>query len=260
MDNLKVTKRLYSTGKVPQQAVLDIQIRKSELTAQVKEIEFALESLKYQLSALLGSHEVIDIDLKSVPWNHLKSWQEAGVEYDYQEKALAHNLEASDLKVSAQKRNLIPDITLGMSYTKRNKIDGLGDFVGASISFPLPISSQRYADKNTAVFERLEAEHSYRNYKENKPHLLKKIEFEVKDLRNQLSILQRETLKFAKSSRDITAKSYSRGAADYTELLRAELQYQNQLIKEIKVVAKLKSKQVEYLFIKGDDLMMESKS
>lgn len=258
-DNLKVTNRLYSTGKVPQQAVLDIQIRKSELHAQIDKIGYALSALKYRLTSLLDSTEVLDVDLKTIPWDYLKDWKKAGEKFDYKDQQLSHRLQASELNVSAQRRNVIPDITVGVTYTKRNRLDGLGDFVGANISFPLPTSDSRYAVKSAALYQKLEAQSSYRNYRENKPHLLKKIEFQIKDISNQLDIIKRDTLRFAKSSRDVTAKSYSRGGADYVELLRAEIQYQNQLLKKIKLISQLKTKQVDYLFTKGDDLKMGNK-
>ena len=74
------------------------------------------------------------------------------------------------------------------------------------------------------------------------------------DVSNQLQVLQKETLKYSKSSRDVTAKSYSRGGAVYVELLRSELQYQNQLIKEINLIANLKTKKINYLFVNGSSL------
>lgn len=253
-NNLKITKRLYSTGKVPQQAVLDIQIRKSELGSLIEQNKYSQESLKHQLSVLLSSEEVIDIDLSTIDWKKLDNWKNSSDKHDYKKQTLKHNLQASDLKVSARNRNYLPDITFGISYTKRNDLDGIGDFVGASISIPIPTSDLRYAAKKEAVHKRMEAEKSYRNYLNTKPNLLKKMEFEIKDVNNQLSILQKETLKFAKSSRDITAKSYSRGGADYLELLRSELQYQHQLMKQINLIANLKNKKINYLYIKGSDL------
>ncbi len=252
--NLKITKRLYSTGKVPQQAVLDIQIRKSDLRAQLEQNHYSQKSLRHQLSVLLSVREVTDVDLNSIPWKYLDKWELAKEDYDYRKVALQHGLSASELKVSAQNRDFVPDITLGISYTKRNDIDGLGDFVGASIAIPLPTSDTKYAAKKSAVFKKMESEKNYRNYLNTKENTLKMMAYDIKDVANQLSILQRETLKFAKSSRDVTAKSYSRGGADYLELLRSELQYQKQLIKEVNLIANLKNKKINYLFVKGDRL------
>lgn len=252
--NLKVTKKLYSTGKVPQQAVLDIQIRQSELRAQIDRNSYDQDSIKYQLTALLSSKKKLDIQIETVPWNHLRNWDSAKEDNDYKKKSLKHRLRASDLRVTAQNRNLFPDITLGVSYTKRNDIDGIGDFVGASITIPIPTSSSRYADRKSAIFEKVAAEKKFKNYLISKDSQLNKMKNDIKDIDNQLTILQKETLKFAKSSRDVTAKSYSRGGADYLELLRSELQYQNQLLKEVNLIANLKNKKLNYLFLQGDDL------
>lgn len=256
-NNLKITKSLYATGKVPQQAVLDIQIRKTELSNQIEQNKYAQKSLKYQLSVLLSSEKVLDVELDSIPWTYLDLWKESSADQDFRKIALKHHLHASDLKVSAQTRNYFPDITIGVSYTKRNDIDGMGDFVGAGLSIPIPVSDTRYAAKSEAVFEKMEAEKKYRNYLNIKPNILKKMELEIYDISNQLKTLQKETLKYAKSSRNITAKSYSRGGTDYVELLRSELQYQNQRMKEINLKAILKSKKVNYLYINGSQLKAE---
>lgn len=253
-NNLKITKRLYSTGNLPQQAVLEMQVRQSELTSLLDQNKYSQESLKYQLSVLLSADKVLDIDLDTIPWNILDLWHESTDEYDYNKIAFTQNLHASDLKVTAQKRNFIPDITVGVSYTTRNDIDEIGDFVGASISVPIPVSDSKYAAKNEAVFERMDAERNYRNYITTKPNVLMKMNFEIKDVTNQLQVLQKEILKYTKSSRDITANSYAIGGADYLQLLRAELQYQTQLIREINLISLVKIKKINYLYINGSKL------
>lgn len=258
--NLKISKRLYANGKVPQQAVLDIQMRKSQLESDIANIDFSLRALKQNLSYLLATEEVVDLNLSSVPWDYLEDWKNSKGNFDYKEKELEHILKASDLKVSAKNRNFIPDIKLGFNYTKRNDLDRVGDFVGASITIPIPTSSKRYADKSQALLEKLAAEKNYRHYKRTKPRLLEKMKLEIGDHENQLKILVDQTLKYAKSSRDVIARSYARGGADYLELLRSELQYQNQLIKKVNLETNLKKKKIDFLFIKGDDLLTGSQS
>ena len=255
-NNLKVTKRLYSTGKVPQQAVLDIQIRKSELKTQIDQNSFTQESLKYQFRVLLNSKDNIELDLSSVPWKLLDDWKRGNEDNDYKEKSLKSNVENYGFKLSAHKKDLFPDLTLGFSYTKRNDIDGVGDFVGVKISFPIPTSSKKYATKNEMAYLKAEAERKYRHYQNIKPNLLNIIESEIEDANNRLETLQKESLRYSKSSRDITAKSYSRGGAEYLELLRAELQYQEQRMKEISLIAVLKERKVNYLFLKGSLLAL----
>ncbi|MDA8793052.1 TolC family protein [Bacteriovoracaceae bacterium] len=254
-NNLIITKRLYSTGDVPQQAVLDVQIRKSELSSQINQNKYKLESLKYKTSALLSAENDLDVDMQTIPWEILDNWNHQKGIKDYRKSSLESNLKASQLNVSAQNRNYFPDITVGVSYTKRNDLDDIGDFVGASITIPLPTSDHRYASKNKAIFEKMEAEKKYRHYIKSKTNVLKKIEFEIKNTKIQLKILLDDSLRFAKSSREITAKSYSRGGADYLELLRAELQYQNLLIKQINLTAELKKQKVNYLSIQGGALL-----
>lgn len=257
-DNLKVTKRLYATGKVPQQAVLDIQMRKSQLESDLSTIKSSLKGLESELKSLLGTNDLGDLDLKTIQWSYLEKWEKGAADFDFKEKELEHQVKSSDLKVSAKNRNFLPDVQLGFNYTKRNDIDGLGDFVGASITIPLPTSSKRYAAKTEAISERVAAQKRYRHYQNIKPMLLEKLALEIKDQESQLRILNKETLRFAKSSRDVTARSYARGGADYVELLRGELQYQNQLLKKIELETNLKKKKVAYLFFKGDALSLRS--
>ncbi len=257
-DNLKVSKRLYSTGKVPQQAVLDIQMRKSELEASLANVVAMIKVVDQEVTSLIGKEGELKLNVESVPWTHLDKWKKAAENYDFRKKELEDQLKASDLKVSAKRRNLLPDIKVGFNYTKRNDVDGLGDFVGASITIPLPTSSKRYADKSSALAQKLAAQKRYRYYQKTKPVLLKKMALEIEDEENQLSILKKQTLKYAKSSRDVTARSYARGGADYLELLRSELQYQDQRMKKVNLEAALKKKKVSYLFLQGDDLGLGS--
>lgn len=254
---LKISKRLYETGKAPQQAVLDVHIRKSELKASLDKINFTQRSLDLKLSEALSSNDKITIDLNTVPWGHLDNLEKSKSDFDFQERKLKHELQASNHKVSAKNRNYIPDIKLGVSYTKRNDIDGIGDFVGASVGFSIPIGSSKYAEKSAAVFDKAASEYNYKNYLKTKETELSRILIEIENLENELKILNSETLKFAKSSRDVAAKSYSTGTTEYVELLRSELQYQNQLLKRVKVISMLKNKKVSYLFLKGDDLKVE---
>ena len=256
--NLKVSKRLYSTGKSPQQAVLDIQIRKSELTALIDQNKFEKESLKHKVSSLFESEQLIDINLSTIKWSYLDRWRESSNKYDFKKEELVHQLKSDEIKVMAQNRNLLPDITLGVSYTKRNDLDGLGDFVGASITIPIPSSSSRYAARKSSIYQKSATQKKLRNYIATKPSTLKSIELRINDLANQLKILKKQTLEFAKSSRDITAKSYARGGADYLELLRSELQYQSQLIKEANLLSNLKAQKLSYFFINGDALGLGS--
>ena len=73
---------------------------------------------------------------------------------DNKELGLKERLKAKELSLSASKLNYVPDLTVSLGYTKRPNIDGNGDFVGASISFPLPFSGEKYSKHGKAVQEK----------------------------------------------------------------------------------------------------------
>ncbi|MCB9061913.1 MAG: TolC family protein [Halobacteriovoraceae bacterium] len=255
-DNLKITNRLYSTGKVPQSAVLNMQMRKSELNSKINNNQFSQNSLDLELTTILNSKSTVKLDLKSIPWDYLDSWMNSKSEFDFNEIVLKHELESSRLKLHSKNKNLIPDITLGVAYIKRNDLDKNGDFVEAGITIPLPISSTRYANKRSAIHENIAQEKIYKNYTQTRPLILSKIKNDILDLEDQISILHQQTLQYAKSARDIIAKSYARGGDDFSELLRSELQYQNLLMNEVNLITNIQQKKINYLFINGDHLTL----
>ena len=63
---LKVSKRLYSTGKSSQQAILEIQIRKSEIETDISNQSYELREVDDQLIYLVGSKK---IDATTIPWS-----------------------------------------------------------------------------------------------------------------------------------------------------------------------------------------------
>jgi outer membrane protein TolC len=160
---LKVSKRLYSTGKTSQQALLDIQIRKSEIESEINNKKYDLSQIDDRLQYLIGSS---NIDTTSIPWSTLKSVSKKIT--DNKELGLKERLKAKELSLSASKLNYVPDLTVSLGYTKRSNIDGNGDFVGAAISFPLPFSGEKYSKHGKAVQEKYMAVKNYENYKRQK--------------------------------------------------------------------------------------------
>ena len=67
---LKVSKKLYANGKTSQQAILDIQIRKSELESSLSNKEFELKQLDDFFEYLIGEDK--HLDFNTVPWNVLE--------------------------------------------------------------------------------------------------------------------------------------------------------------------------------------------
>jgi len=251
---IKVSKRLYTNGKISQQALLELQIRQSELEAQISNISFSLKDIERQAQYLVGelSGELV---LKSTPWSLLKVDLNHAVASDAVEKSFKKKLEASESMTSAQRLNYVPDLTISVGYTKRNdEVDDVGDFVSAGVGLSLPLSSKRYAQAGVSYINKLKMHNELKNYKAKRESELSRLKLQIHKVNAELSIIKNKSLAFAKGSRDITAKSYGLGGTSYLELLQSELKYQDLLMRKNELNADLAMKQVQYLFLSGDSL------
>jgi outer membrane protein TolC len=246
---LKVSKRLYSTGKTSQQALLDIQIRKSEIESELNNKKYELSQIDDRLKYLIGT---ADIKTASIPWKSLKTSSDKLK--DNKELSLKEKLKAKDLALSASKKNYVPDLTVSLGYTKRSDIDGNGDFIGAAISFPLPFSGEKYSKHGQAVQEKYMAVKNFENYKRQKNRDISVLRKEIEKLLGELSILKEKTIKFARNSREITAKSYGLGNSTYVELLQSELKLQKILMNKVMLEAKRDIKRATLKYVKGEPL------
>ena len=246
---LKVSKRLYSTGKTSQQALLDIQIRKSEIESELNNKKYELSQIDDRLKYLIGT---ADIKTASIPWKSLKTSSDKLK--DNKELSLKEKLKAKDLALSASKKNYVPDLTVSLGYTKRSDIDGNGDFVGAAISFPLPFAGEKYSKHGQAVQEKYMAVKNFENYKRQKNRDISVLRKEIEKLLGELSILKEKTIKFARNSREITAKSYGLGNSTYVELLQSELKLQKILMNKVMLEAKRDIKRATLKYVKGEPL------
>ncbi|MEX0799379.1 MAG: TolC family protein [Bacteriovoracaceae bacterium] len=255
-DMLKVTKRLYANGKVSQQAVLELQIRNSELEAQISNKRHILSHLEESLNYLAGDLPKT-LQLKSVPWKKLEI--ELGKESDSNEVELAlkEKIKASELSLKAQKLSYVPDVTLSVGYLKRDKDLEHGDFVSAGLSFSLPLSGQKYAQSDGAFARKLKAQNELKDYHLKRKSQLKSLEHEIFKMEDELKIINEKSLTFAESSREITSKSYGLGSASYIELTQAEIKLQNLKLRKSALEGRLASKKVEYLLLRGDKLHEE---
>jgi outer membrane protein TolC len=249
---LKVTKKLYANGRASQQAVLDIEIRKSEIESELSNKKFAISQIEDQLNYLSSSLKRGKFSFKSVPWKILNG--QAKSIKDFKELALKEKLHSKDFGLTAAKQNFVPDITVGVGYTKRSNVDNRGDFVGASISFPLPFSGKKYSNYARAVQEKYSALNELKDYRLKKEADSSILSREIKKLDAELKILNGKTIKFARNSRKITAKSYSLGNSSYVELLQSELKLQSLLLKKTLLSARRDIKKVTLKYRLGESL------
>ncbi|MEC9281797.1 MAG: TolC family protein [Bdellovibrionota bacterium] len=224
----KVSKKLYSNGKISQQALLEFEIRKAEIESTLQRQKIGLEQLSRKLMYLVKAES---ISPDSIPWEKLALIDTTKNFKDVKELSLQQSLKAKESKLTAVNLDKIPDLDVSIAYTKRYGVDNYGDFVSASITMPLPTSSTKYAQAATAYHEKFSAEKAYQDFLDNKEKDKYLLEMEIEKLKFDLKVLDEKTLKFASSAREITAKSYALGSANYTELLQSELKLQS-LLKE----------------------------
>lgn len=248
---VKASQKLYSNGTISQQALLEIQIRKSEIEALISNKEYEHQELMARVNYFFGMQDDT-LSLKSIPWKILEITNSKSI--DLKELSIESVLESRESMLMAKKKSYIPDLTFSLSYMKRANIDKKGDFVSASISFPIPTSSKQYAANDQAVSEKMTAKSTLLNYQLQKESDLKRFKIEKKKIMSELKILTEKAIKFAQNSRNITAKSYANGGATYFELLQAELKLQELLIKQSELGAKLLKIQIMIKFINGEKL------
>jgi outer membrane protein TolC len=247
---IKVSKKLYSNGKISQQGLLDIKIRHAQMQSLLDNKNFEIESLNAKLSYLFKNKS--KFKLSSVPWSIVNKKTKTNI--DLKKLALKSKLRASEHNLSASNLNYIPDVTFSLGYTKRSSFDELGDFVSASISFPIPSSDKKYANKDMAINQKYSATHNLNNYNLLKSRDIKILNINIKKIRNELKILETRALKFAESSRKITLKSYSLGEATYVELLQSEIKLQTILVKQVELKSLLLMKHIDLKYTVGEKL------
>ena len=94
---IKVSKKLYSNGKLAQQGLLEIQIRKNNIETKIIEIESKKKEIESLLGYLAGIEESKSLDLRTVPWENLEKGKNELT--DYQEKKLEKELRASEYQL-----------------------------------------------------------------------------------------------------------------------------------------------------------------
>ena len=245
---LSITKKLYSNGVTSQQALLEIQVRKSELDSDIKSVKHDIDAVNEQMSYLIGN---VTPNIESIPWSLLENKTQAT---DHLEESKKLMVDSSQANYRSSRLNLIPDVTVSFGYTKRSDIDDNGDFVSASIAIPLPFSSKKYARKGIALSQKARSEVELINYRKNKNSMEKSLESQIKKFKSELQILNEQSIKYAENSRTVTSKSYGLGDATYIELLQSEIKLQSLKLKSNLLTSKYRKTKVELKLLRGENL------
>ncbi len=246
---VKVSKKLYSNGKITQQALLDIQIRHNQVLAQQSEKRSTLKSLRADQAFLLGENK--SIDLKTVPWKKLTLVNE---DRDLKASSLELGARSAELERSASRWARIPEVTVGLNYIKRENIDGKGDFASLMLSFPMPFGNTRSGSEVQANQDWLVAQNELKSYQREKGSRIESLSSQLESLKEQQELTKR-SLSFARTARETSAKSYRLGALSYFDLLQAELRQQELEFKSNELEAKVAQTYLEEKLIHSDVLI-----
>lgn len=249
---LHISQNLYSNGKVPQQTLSDIQIRKSETESAISNKSFQLSQIQVRLGYLIGK-KVLSLDYTTIPWDLLD--KKVIENKDYREIALKHKLISNEYKIKASKLNYIPDVTISLNASRTSYTDRTGHTLGAQIKFPLPFSNEKYANHKKSIQERYSSIKEYENYILSRDRDSNVLKEGILMIQSEIGILNNRTIKFAKNSRLITSKSYSLGHSSYIELLQSELNLQNILLKKVDLESRRDLKKITLKYVLGEPLI-----
>ena len=135
---LEVSNKLYANGTISSQAILDIQIRKSEIETLINNKEFEISKISDRLVYLTGS-ETIQED--TIPWetldtlngssgngNKMDDGDDEKYKLDHKSKSYLSKRASKNLSLQATRKGYLPDLNVSVVYTKRRD----EDFVGLS--------------------------------------------------------------------------------------------------------------------------------
>lgn len=236
---VQVSKKLYSNGKITQQALLDIQIRLQQVQSSIAEKQGTIQSLNADLTYLLGKEQHVTI--KDIPWNKLKTIQSLD---DPKNKSFKAAVAAAEFEKTSAAWARLPDATIGLNYIKRSNIDGRGDFVGINISMPLPFGTTRSSQESIAANEWVVAKSNLRNYEQSKIATLSSLDDQAKSLEQQL-VLTKKSQSFARTAKEVSSKSYRIGGISYFDLLQSELRLQEIELRANELEAKLSENYIQ---------------
>ena len=249
LKTIKVAEKLYTNGKSTRRAVLDIQIREAEVRTALSNKDHARHEQLAKLQYLTGQRTAIAPT--SIPWQLLSNTTHRQTQ-DYREQALQHAVQAKTAQARAQRAARFPDLMLAAAY--RPDFDGHGNFFTFSISVPLPVTASRRAAYAESLQAQQQAELQLNTFRSHKNSELDFLHQSSAKLTAELQILRNETQKFAHASRRLAFISYQHGNATYEELLQAELQLQNILLKQAALHAQLADIHLKHRYIKGATL------
>lgn len=252
---LKVSNSLFSTGKVPQRAILEIEIRIANLEAKKAALQAAAAEAKHSLSYLLGANAEQELETFDPRTLRVESIVSKGdTRYLPLIEAARSQWKADENMADSIGLAKTPDLTIGLSYKKRSNIDNLGDFIGIFVSSPLSIGEKSSSKHRAALAKHRSSEQALIDLEEERNTVVKTLNDQLGLLEQEKNILKGKSLRLTKLARDAASKAYGIGSGSYNELLTAEIGYLETKIRINTIDQKIANHKIELRFARGEKL------
>ncbi|OVE80602.1 hypothetical protein BVY03_05925 [bacterium K02(2017)] len=226
----------YSTGKVPQQDVLKTKLEITNIISQMTRLAHQKKIHNARLSTLLNrpANQTFRVKRSNKQFRSISRQQKQLIEMALTSrpwlKKAQYEIEAANKKHTLAKQELIPDFNFSLGYRYRNNVVGDPvngeDFVsgGVGINLPflwtLPKHHKKISEKKYLV-KALEQQKV--NLEQEVIFAVKNAYFQIKELKSQIHLYQRDVLPQAQSTVDSSMTSYEAGEVDYMSLISSQL-------------------------------------
>lgn len=232
---LATSRSQYTTGKMSQAALLNLQVEEASLIDSVLKVESEIKEKSNQLSHLLGH---TGPHLMGSPASitkkfafDLKDWTEDKIAEFVTAKspklrALRAQVNSQEANLAFAKKGYLPDFELMAGYMFRSptRMGSEGtDMVSAGVGMTLPIwaGSKQSEQVKGAVAEKAKAEAEYRDARLMLEHEARAAFAELKEAQNRVKLFEDGLLQLTAQAVASGRSAYLTGKLDYAGLLEA---------------------------------------
>jgi cobalt-zinc-cadmium efflux system outer membrane protein len=230
---VSVNERRLAAGDAAQAAVLQSRVEAQQFRAEVHGAEGDLRAAEALLSQLLTqpvqAAELVD-DLGAqgeLPAGPGEAALLAALDARADVRAAEARVAQSGRQIDSEERKRVIDVSVGVSWLHGFAVSGEGgaasaDFVGASLTVPLPFSRTWRGELDAALAARRQAVQQHRAARLRAEGELRQALARLQAARAQVATYERATLGDADAVLEKTLYNYQRGGASLTEVLIAQ--------------------------------------
>lgn len=251
---LGVARSRYTTGKISQADVLNLQVEYGKLTEKVLEAERSIESLNAEIAHHLGGIKEFQsrkpapvrksvLVVKALKFDDLLS---RALKANPSLHAMEHERVAREEEKRLAKKGYLPDFEFGAGYTFRDPSPGDPgtDFasVRVGINIPLWAGSKQSEEVKAASFREAKAEVMLNNERIHLERELKVTFSELKESDQRLELFDTSLVPLARQAAESSRAAYLSGKLDFASFLKAiSSQFETELAREESLVQREKN-------------------